>query len=245
MRLTLSSAAAPELELPELLEACARRGLAGLELVAGHAHGIAPGIESREVAKRRRELAAGEVRLTGLYLPAAGKHDAAELARLSIAFGVPLVAPVEIAGPEVLARVAVIIAAEGGRLLLRHDTSEAAAVAAAEIVASIGTASVGTAWQIQPHLDDPAEVAAVLAHASPYLRYIRLLGGGPEAARQTGLGVGPLMSRLALARYAGPLVLAPSDPTYHYAWRAWLGRAGGWGCGSKVADGSIYSLQLA
>lgn len=74
------------------------------------------------------------------------------------------------------------------------------------------------------------------------LRYIRFRGGGPEAAQQSGLGVGALMARLALARFAGPLVLAPSTPKYRYIWHAWLGRAGGWGCGSKQADASLVSL---
>lgn len=44
MRLALSSAAAPDLALEELLDACVRRGLAALEPEAGHAHGIAPGL---------------------------------------------------------------------------------------------------------------------------------------------------------------------------------------------------------
>ena len=41
----------------------------------------------------------------------------------------------------------------------------------------------------------------------------------------------------------GPLVLRPSSPSYHYIWRAWLGQAGGWGCGSKAADASLVSLD--
>ena len=43
--------------------------------------------------------------------------------------------------------------------------------------------------------------------------------------------------------FDGPLVLSPSDAAYHYAWSAWLGRAGGWGCGSKSGETTIHSLQ--
>lgn len=243
MRLTLSSAAAPELALPELLEACARRGFDGVELVTGHAHGVGPGLESRELGRLRREVAGSGVRLAGLYLAPEHAGDAPELARLSIAFGAPLMAPVGVGERDMLARVAVIMAAEKGELLLRHDTGGAAA--AAEVAASIGCGCLGTAWQIDPHRDDAAEVAAVLGRAAGRARYVRLLGGGPETAGQTGLGVGALMARLALARFGGPLVLAPSEAAYHYAWRAWLGRAGGWGCGSKVGEASIHSLKSA
>ena len=245
MRLALSSAAAPDLELTELLATCARRGMEGLELVSGDGHGVAPGLGSRDVARLRRELASSPVRLTGLHVRENAMDDAPELARLSISFGIPLVVPVGSGDRAILGRIAVIVAAERGRILIRHGTNDEEAEAAEEIVASLGCIAAGTAWEVRPGLDDPAAAARLLDRRAAHLRYVRLHGGGPEAAEQGGHGVGSLMSRLALQRFVGPLVLAPSTPRYHYAWSAWLGRAGGWGCGSKVGSQSIHMLQPA
>lgn len=48
MKLVLSSAAAPRATLPELVDSCVRRGLYGLHLVEGHAHGVS--LESSDPA---------------------------------------------------------------------------------------------------------------------------------------------------------------------------------------------------
>ena len=45
-----------------------------------------------------------------------------------------------------------------------------------------------------------------------------------------------------LARYGGPLVLAPGAPNALAAWRLWLGRGGGWGCGSKQSGPPLVTL---
>ena len=243
MGLALSSAAAPELELPELLATCARRGIEGLELVAGHAHGVAPGIGSREVARLRRELASARVRLTGLYLGEEMVDGVAEAARLAIAFGVPLVAPVAVGSPAVLGGIAAMVVAEGGRILIRHGMDQEEASAVEELVEAHGCNALGVAWELRPRLDDPAATAAILRRIPARLAYIRLHGGGPEAEEMHGRGVGALMSRLAAGRYAGPLVLTPSTPRYRQAWRGWLGRTRGWGCGSQVEAQSLHSLQ--
>jgi hypothetical protein len=151
MRLGLSSAAAPDAGLDELLAACTLRGLSTLELRAGDAHGIA----------------------------VAGDWSAAVSAGLAAAAE----ARVTIAGYRTIA----------------------------------------------------AEVA---------LRYIRFIGGGPEAALQEGRGIGTLMGRLALAGYNGAVILAPSATRYRVAWESWLGRRGGWGCGSKSAAAELVHLPV-
>ena len=52
-----------------------------------------------------------------------------------------------------------------------------------------------------------------------------------------------MMRELALAGYGGSLALAPSDQRYRVVWNAWLGRRGGWGCGSKA--GAHASLPVS
>src|SRR5690606_2264793 len=120
----------------------------------------------------------------------------------------------------------------GGRLLLLHGTDPAVAERLRRVAEAFPGGAVGLAWEVDPAAADPARVPGVLAAAGPPLEYVRLRGGGHESAAQPGMGVGALMARLALARYAGPLVLTPTTPAYRHAWRSWLGRSGGTGCGS-------------
>ena len=40
------------------------------------------------------------------------------------------------------------------------------------------------------------------------------------------------------------LILAPSSTRYRVAWETWLGRRGGWGCGSS-GERSLTALQRA
>jgi hypothetical protein len=86
-------------------------------------------------------------------------------------------------------------------------------------------------------------VARLLDLFGRRLSHIRLLGGGPEAALHEGGGIGEVMGRLALSGYAGTMVLAPSSDRYRVAWQTWLGRRGGWGCGSRVSHPSLVQLS--
>ncbi|MGH7444320.1 MAG: hypothetical protein ACREKM_05565, partial [Longimicrobiales bacterium] len=107
-------------------------------------------------------------------------------------------------------------------------------------------AGIDFAWEIDLADSNPAADAdAVLDAASAQLRYIRFVGGGPEAALQEGRGIGALMGRLTLAGYVGPLVLTPSSARYRVAWAAWLGRRGGWGCGSTAGANDPVRLAPA
>lgn len=240
MQLGVSSRAAPDLALDALLEGCRRRGLAALELAAGDAHGVAPGMADEAIAAVRRRAAEVGVRIAGYRADGWPAAEADALARLAAALGAPLIVPipqdVSAAGLEPLAR---HCAERGADLLLAHASDPAAATAAAQLAAAL-PGDVGLACELDPGRDGSA---GALRAAGGRLRYLRLRGGGPEAARQEGQGVGALMARLALARYAGPLVLLPSTAQYRVAWGAWLGRRGGWGCGSKVADAALVSLD--
>ncbi|MGH7506725.1 MAG: hypothetical protein ACRELX_13785, partial [Longimicrobiales bacterium] len=81
-RLGLSSAAAPDASLDELISACARRGLAALELREGDAHGIETddGASSSSAAAAERAAAAG-VTIVGYRSTRPGRDP--RLARLA------------------------------------------------------------------------------------------------------------------------------------------------------------------
>jgi hypothetical protein len=100
------------------------------------------------------------------------------------------------------------------------------------------------AWQIDTSVTDMAGDLRNVLRTPVRLRYIRLLGGGPEAAMADGRGIGPLMGQLALNRFDGPLIVAPGSARYRMAWAAWLGRRGGWGCGSRT-DPAVVQLAPA
>src|SRR5690606_15891059 len=135
-------------------------------------------------------------------------------------------------------------AAEGGTLLVAHgsDPDDVGTLRRAVDLAPGG--ALGLGWEVDPGAEDvTGRITTVLRAAGPHLRHIRLLGGGPEAVQHEGRGIGALMARLALSGYDGPLALAPSTARYRTAWSAWLGRGGGWGCGSKASDPSLVQLN--
>lgn len=244
MRLGLSSAAAPDLSLAGLLEACQRRGLAALELVLGDAHGVQSGADAAQIEEALRLAERADVCLAALACGTPDLACAEEAVRLAARLGMAAIVPAGLTGAEVRALVERV--GEGkAQLLLQHGTDPAAAAELARLVESLPAGAAALAWEVDPEHDDPADVPAVLRVAGPHLAYVRLRGGGPESAVQTGHGVGALMARLALARYTGPLVLTPTTSRYRYIWGAWLGKAGGWGCGSKQEDASLVTLPLA
>jgi hypothetical protein len=101
-------------------------------------------------------------------------------------------------------------------------------------IESVIASGVPVGWHIDSTVERVAEALPRLLENPGLLSYIRLEGGGPESAMQEGRGIGDLMRRLALAGYSGPLILTPSSPRYRVAWSTWLGRRGGWGCGSST-----------
>ncbi len=236
MRLGLSSEAAPDASLDDLIRFAQRRGLDALELREGDAHGVAPNTSALGGA-----MAAQLVRTAGLTLTGYRTHqleDEGRLARLSEA----LDAPVLLAGPAPLAvRVARAerISRAGGQvaILLRGDSAVWDGIVC-------HAAGLALAWEADP------QFGPVGAMAEPFLErfgnalgHIRLIGGGPEAAVQDGAGIGDLMRQLALTSYTGTVILAPSAPRYGVAWQHWLGRRGGWGCGSTGTASSPVPLE--
>ena len=237
MRLGLSSAAAPGLPLADLLAGCGRRGLGELELVTGTGAGAVEPDSVAGVADAARDLG---IRVAAL---APVRTDEAEAAvRTGARLGIPAVLRVAELPPAELRRLVLAAAEAGGRVLLMHGTEPRAARLLRRAVDRFPAGTAALAWEIDPATADPAAVPALLRHAGLRLEYVRFRGGGPEAAAQTGLGVGALMARLALARYGGPLVLAAGAPHAVRAWRQWLGRSGGWGCGSRQSAPRLVTL---
>lgn len=236
MRLGLSSAAAPDAGLDELLAAVVRRGLLALELREGDGHGVAPADGTMVGMMAARRAAALGVALSGYRSAALG--DDGCLARLCEALGAPVLvdAPEDIEGRIARARRLEGLGAAAVVVIRGESAVDQGALADA--------AGLGLAWDADPALGRLGSTAEGLLQRFPAaLRQLRLIGGGPEADLQHGAGIGALMRRLALAGYGGSLLLAPSSPRYRVAWANWLGRRGGWGCGSKVRDPSLVGLE--
>jgi sugar phosphate isomerase/epimerase len=228
MRLSLSSAAAPEARLGQLLEAAARRGFGAVELREGDGHGVAPD-QWLGITAAAAEAAVAGIGISG-YRVLQPARDLA-LARLSHALG----APILLDGPKNPA----------GRLdravRLRRAGADVAVVlrgtSSSEAGTIIAAAGLSLAWDADPRLGalDPM-LEALLRDAPHALQHIRLLGGGPEVGLQEDSGVDRLMRRLALEGYEGTLVVAPSSTRHRIAWQHWLRRrGGGTGCGSGRA----------
>ncbi len=229
MRLGLSSAAAPDAPFAELLAACVRRGLAAVELRSGDAHGVVAGAAGGAAARER--AAAAGVAISG-FRSASAVEDCG-LAPLASAAD----APVLVDGGPCDARIlrAADLANGGGEVAVVVDELDF------EEVRRLVARGFDLAWNFPIRLGAAAGAERLLSLAGRRLRHVRVAGGGPESDLHDGHGVGALMRTLALAGYDGSVILAPSSPRYHVAWTNWLGRRGGWGCGSK-ADRSLVRL---
>jgi sugar phosphate isomerase/epimerase len=243
MELALSSAAAPDLPLDDLLAACQRRGLSGLELAAGDAHGVSPALPAAALDAVRARAAEAGVRLLGYRVGRLEEAGDPLALRLSATLGIPVLLPCGALLATGMHALAERYAATGATLLLAHRTWMQEAASARGFVHPARSGTVGLCWEVDPGAAVAEQAHPVLRAAGDSLKYVRLSGGGPEAVEQTGQGIGSLMARLALARYRGPVVLVPSTPRYRQAWRAWLGRRSGWGCGSRSADATLVVLN--
>jgi hypothetical protein len=219
MRLGLSAAAAPEARLDELLEACDRRGLLAVELL--------PGASGFSLAAPQLSVGAGHhaAAVAGILIEDAADHVL--LAGASRTLGVPIIVGGTAAHDERVSCARRIRLLGGAAHALLSGP-------AAAWVHLLGESGESFAWQLDDTCSDPVADSDRLLAWPGALQYIRLVGGGPEAAMHEGRGIGAVMGRLTLAGYSGPLVLAPGSPRYRIAWSMWLGRRGGFGCGSKA-----------
>ncbi len=244
MGLSLSTAAAPELDLEALDIACRDRGLDGVELAAVSASDL-------DALDARTSMASG-ARIVALRAEGLSPETAPRLARASGRLGVPLSVPSEALAPSDLSDLAAVFHREGGRLLLAQGCGlEAMAALVAEIqVARVGKpwsqggdGPLGVAWELRPSSESLEDGSAVLFIARELLGLVRLHGGGPEQHDQDGLGVGGLLADLALSRYQGTIVLTPSRPETLPRWAKWLASRRSAGCGT-IAESNRVDLDV-
>lgn len=225
MRLGISSDADPQATLDQLVAACGRRGLSALELrVMGEAGSVRGGAAAEWLSGAAALHGDRAPAVTGLLVDVA---DAEALALRSAGLDTPLV----LAGD----------ASPAERLTLADHLTTAGYTVLPLMEGPAGcwmddalAAGRPVAWQIDDQVSDPAGDLRRILQRPRLLAYVRMAGGGPETTEQGGRGIGEAMTRLALAGYAGPLILTPSSRRYRVIWSTWLGRRGGWGCGSKV-----------
>jgi uncharacterized protein (DUF2249 family) len=98
--------------------------------------------------------------------------------------------------------------------------------------------SLGLSWELRPGVEDLTPSGAVRLAAGDQLQLVRLHGGGPEQHSQDGLGVGPIFVDLAMASYAGAIVLTPSSSAELPRWSSWLSSRKIAGCGSGHPSGA-------
>lgn len=233
MRLGLCSGALPDASLGALLESAARRGLSVLELRDGDGHGVDPARPLAAASMLERARASG--------VAVVGYRDTTSSEPLHVArLGRLTGRPILVDGPLGLAARLERAGRIGGR-----GASVAVVVSgprAAEDARAVRREGLAVAWDAAPEDDLGQTLASLLDEAGAHLRHIRLHGGGPEAGMHEGKGIGEMTGRLALAGYDGTLILTPSSPRYRIAWQTWLGRRGGWGCGSKSANEELVTL---
>ncbi len=233
MRLALSTATLPGRTPDEVAEACAPRGLAGIEIVLADTDRM----PSLDDARRWRSLA---VPVVALHVESEALAGSARLAEIGGLLEAPIVAAPgtlldRADAPERVADLARAYAACGATLLLAHRTDLAAVRGAVALVESVGHDALGLAWEVRPFDEDLSCVHELLLASQPHGLHVRLHGGGPEQAAQDGLGLGAMFVQLALSRYAGAVALRPSDRAIASdpeAWARWLAGCGASGCGS-------------
>lgn len=244
MKLGISSAAAPDDSLVDLVEACRRRGLSTLELKVGDAHGIHHTDADRARDAIRRTTVQG-VTIAAVASDGSAPSEWLEAIRTAAIIRVPAVLAADTMKSGEMKVLAGHATDLDVRLLFLHRGSADQVKALADALRTIPAGSAGLAWEIDPDTTELDASGNLIAASGLDLAYIRLRGGGPESHGQNGLGIGSLIARLAIARYHGPLILTPSTARYRRAWAAWLGRQGGWGCGSKQSDPSLVTLSTA
>lgn len=228
MRLGLSSDAARGAAAEDLVATCRQRGLGALEIT--FREGPRPADVAALLAASGSDFLFAGVLHDGP--PADAIFPAAAEAR---GLGVPMILGGGSPLDERMEIARAIIEDEGAARVLTRGP-------AAEWLDSVLDSGVPFAWQIDDASVDPAADAELILSRTD-IGYVRLVGGGPENALQEGRGVGGVMRQLALAGCTAPLILTPSSQRYRLAWSAWLGRRGGWGCGS-AAEGRTRTIPL-
>lgn len=239
MQTGVSSEVVPAASLAELLTGATRHGLSVLELRAGDGHGVSASLTSEAGALTHVIDLMRESPVTISSYRDNGAEKTHELGMLARALG----ASILIDGPGPLTE-----RLSRAQELRSDDASVAVVVRGTDAVGdalAITRASHAVAWDARPSDEQlGTQAAAMLTACGDALKQVRIAGGGPESILHEGRGIGALMARLALAGYAGTVIIAPSSPSYHLLWEQWLGKRPGWGCGSHASDPSLVTLEL-
>ncbi len=238
MQTCLSSSAAPDAQIGDLLAGVKRHGLSGLELRVGDGHGLDAVCSGAALTAKATDIREAGVRVVALLdgsdaSPPMWRRLVEILGtRLRLDGSLPLDERLGRARQAAAATVPVEIVVRGPE----------AAVEAQACVA----AGYNVVWEAHPSDPDLGTLAVhVLQAAGSRLAGVRLMGGGPESTLHEGRGFGTLMAQLALAGFGGTLVVAPSDPKYHVLWDSWIGRRNAWGCGSAGSDSDTVAINHA
>lgn len=237
MRTALSSAVAPRASLNDLLAGLARHGLDALELRMGDQHTLDASANASTLTSAKQLITSAGAQVVGFLdelgtdpQSVAGLVHAFD-SRLLLGTSLPIDQRLESARKAKDAGIPVAIVVGGTN--------------AAQEAAQVKASGYSVVWEAHPALSSLGDTCqAVMQASGDSLVGVRLCGGGPESQLHEGRGIGTLMAKLALSGYTGFLSITPSDRKYHILWETWLGRRGGWGCGSKAST-PVEPLQRA
>src|SRR5690606_22816355 len=185
MRLTLSSAAAPDASFDDLLAACARRGFAAVELEAGHAHGVSPSVGLEAASAAAERAARAGIGIAALRLDDVASVTDPRTPRLAAALGAPVVVRIDGDVASTVRAAAPLFAEAGATVLLAGsgDVDEIGRLRG--WIEAAPTGALGLAWDVTPGDSQIRVPAAVLEAAAGHIRHIRLHGGGPRSEEHT------------------------------------------------------------
>lgn len=224
MGLSLTSTAAPHLDLDARGAACLGRGLDGQELVLD-----AAGALEALVGK----TSASQAHIVALRVETLDPTSAPAVALLAAKWQVPVSVSAQAVERADYKAIGAVFSAAGAKLHLGHGTDLVETMSLITALEHDGlTGILGLAWELRPSTQRLDDAGAVLFAAREHLGLVRLYGGGPEQHDQEGKGLGTVLTDLALSRYSGPTVLCPSSPEQLPRWEKWLESRKPTGCGS-------------
>lgn len=233
MRLLLSSDTLPGSSMDELLQACRRRALAGLELSVGvdHGHGLDEAVCPLHHGKRAPSVPDEVSSVEWLRLP----HDAS-----SVVIAIWSAAAHRMQA-GVLLHDAVPDPPQATKIALIHGSAPDEVHSAVEWALRYDAA---TCWDVTLDALTEGCIESVLDQTFGTLAHIRLPGSGPEADHPASEGVGLLLAQLALRGYAGTVGLIPSGPAHLREWEGWLLQKRGWGCGTAADKAAKRAARM-
>lgn len=236
MRTSLSASADPDCRIVDLLDACRRRGLQGIELVSDAECDLPRALDPADLAELGRLLSRHDCPVAGLYIHDLHEICTLETAQLAARVAAPIVAPAGVVPSGLLRDLDALYASARGRILVSHRSHVEEASTLLGIIKRDRLEHVGVAWEVRPALDDLRGARSLVESLGGRLEYVRLSGGGgPEQSAVDGRGLGSLVMELARLRYSGPFVLAPSERGKRPLWKKWMESSKPGGCGTAGA----------